>query len=164
MDRRQLLTASAAASTGLVLSAPASAQTADDETQASFDTVMAFMGAMGGGDMDSMGGLMADDMVWQNEGDPDLPWIGTWEGKETIFGFLGTFSQNVQVTHWQNQDAFASGDTVAVFGRMKLLLTGSGAETEEFTFALRAKVRAGQIVLWNWFEDTYAVSQAFHAA
>ena len=163
MDRRHLLTASAAAATGLALSAPASAQTADDETQASFDTVMAFMGAMGGGDMDSMGELMADDMVWQNEGDPDLPWIGTWEGKETIFGFLGTFSENVQVTHWENQDAFASGDTVAVFGRMKLLLTGSGVETEEFTFALRAKVRGGQVVLWNWFEDTYAVSEAFHA-
>jgi ketosteroid isomerase-like protein len=110
-----------------------------------------------------MGALMADDMVWQNEGDSDLPWIGTWEGKETIFGFLGDFSQNVQVTHWENQDAFASGDTVAVFGRMRLLLTGSGAETDEFTFALRAKVRDGQVVLWNWFEDTYAVSQAFHA-
>ena len=162
MYRRQLLTASVAAATGLALATSAKAQTTD-ETQASFDTVMAFMGAMGSGDMDSMGALMADDMVWQNEGDPDLPWIGTWEGKEAIFGFLGDFSQNVQVTHWENQDAFASGDTVAVFGRMKLLLTGSSAETEEFTFALRAKVRDGQVVLWNWFEDTYAVSQAFHA-
>lgn len=162
MHRRQLLTASVAAATGLALATSAKAQTTD-ESQASFDTVMAFMGAMGGGDMDSMDALMADDMVWQNEGDPDLPWIGTWEGKETIFGFLGDFSQNVQVTHWDNQDAFASGDTVAVFGRMKLLLTGSGTETEEFTFALRAKVRDGQVVLWNWFEDTYAVSQAFHA-
>jgi len=93
---------------------------------------------------------------------PQMTWIGTWEGKEAIFGFLGTFSQNVQVAHWENQDAFASGDTVAVFGRMKLRLTASGAETDEFTFALRAKVRDGQVVLWNWFEDTYAVSQAFH--
>jgi len=163
MRRRQILTGSAAVATGLALATSATAQTAADESQASFDTVMAFMGAMGGGDMDSMGALMADDMVWQNEGDPDVPWIGTWEGKEAIFGFLGDFSQNVQVTYWDNQDAFASGDTVAVFGRMKLLLTGSGAETEEFTFALRAKVRDGQVVLWNWFEDTFAVSQAFHA-
>jgi len=163
MHRRQLLTASAAAATGIAPAARAIAQTTDDGTQTSFDTVMAFIGAMGGGDMDSMGALMADDMVWQNEGDRELPWIGTWEGKEAIFGFLSDFSQNVQVTHWDNQDAFASGDTVAVFGRMKLLLTGSGTETEEFTFALRAKVRDGQVVLWNWFEDTYAVSQAFHA-
>lgn len=163
MHRRQLLTASVAAVTGFTLAAPANAQTTDDETQASFGTVMAFMGAMGGGDMDSMGALMADDMVWQNEGDLGLPWIGRWDGKEAIFGFLGTFSQNVQVTHWENQDAFASGDTVAVFGRMKLRLTASGAETNEFTFAQRAKVRDGQVVLWNWFEDSYAVSRAFHA-
>lgn len=162
MQRRQLLTTSVAAATGFALTTSAKAQTAD-ESQASFDIVMAFMGAMGGGDMETMGALMADDMLWQNEGDSDLPWIGTWEGKETTFGFLGDFSQNVQVTHWENQDAFASGDTVAVFGRMKLLLTRSGAETDEFTFALRAKVRDGQVVLWNWFEDTYAVSQAFHA-
>lgn len=163
MQRRLLLAASVAASTGIALAGSAIAQTVD-ETQASFETVMAFMGAMGGGDMEATGALMADDMVWQNEGDPALPWIGTWEGKETIFGFLGTFSQNVQVTHWENQDAFASGDTVAVFGRMKLRLTASGAETDEFTFALRAKVRDGQVVLWNWFEDSYAVSQAFHAS
>ena len=163
MHRRELLAASAAAATAIILAVPATAQTADEETRASLDTVMAFMGAMGGGDMDSMGALMADDMVWRNEGDPDLPWIGTWEGKETIFGFLGTFSQNVRVTHWENQDAFASGDTVAVFGRMKLRLTGSGAETDEFTFALRAKVRDGRVVLWNWFENSFAVSRAFHA-
>lgn len=164
MHRRHLLTASAAAAMGITLSGPSIAQTEDDETQASFDTVMAFMDAMGGGDMDVLGALMADGMVWQNEGDPALPWIGTWEGKEAIFGFLSTFSQNVQVIRWENQDAFASGDTVAVFGRMKLMLTVSGAETDGFTFALRAKVRDGQVVLWNWFEDSYAVSRAFHAS
>lgn len=163
MRRRHVISGTAAAAAGIALAAPAVAQTSDDISQASFDTVRAFMGAMGGGDMESMGALMADDMVWQNEGDSELPWIGTWEGKETIFGFLETFSQNVEVVLWENQDAFGSGDTVAVFGRMKLRLTGSGADTDEFTFALRAKVRDGQVVLWNWFEDTFAVSQAFHA-
>ena len=163
MHRRHILIGSAAAATGIALATSATAQSADAESQASFDTVMSFMEAMGGGDMETMGALMADDMVWQNEGDHDLPWIGTWEGKETIFGFLGTFSKNVQVLLWENQDAFAYADTVAVFGRMKLLLTASGAETDAFTFALRAKVRDGKIVLWNWFEDTFAVSQAFHA-
>ena len=134
----------------------------DDKSQASLDTVMAFMGAMGSGDMDAMSALMADDMVWQNEGDANLPWIGTWTGKEAIFGFLGTFTENVQTTHWENQEAFASGDTVAVFGRMKLKTTVSGVETEEFSFALRAKARDGQVILWNWFEDSFAVSKAFH--
>jgi len=75
---------------------------------------------------------------------------------------LKVFSENVQTTLWENEDIFASGDTVAVFGRMKLLTTDSGSETPEFTFALRAKVRDGKVVLWNWFEDSFSVSKAFH--
>lgn len=134
----------------------------DAVSQASFDTVMAFMGAMGGGDMERMSALMADDMVWRNEGDPSLPWIGESRGKDAIFAFLGVFSANLQTTLWENTDAFASGDTVAVFGRMNGVTTQSGQEIGEFTFALRAKVRNGQVVLWHWFEDSFAVSTAYH--
>lgn len=134
----------------------------DATSQASFDTVMAFMGAMGSGDMAAMDKLMADDMVWHNEGDTSLPWIGETVGKEDIFEFLGVFSANLQVTEWENEDAFASGDTVAVFGRMNGVTTHSGQETGEFTFALRAKVRDGQVVLWNWLEDSFALNQAYH--
>lgn len=135
----------------------------DETTQATFDTVMAFMGAMGSGDMEKMGALMADDMVWHNEGDSSLPWIGETRGKENIFQFLGVFSQNLTTTKWENTDAFASGDTVGVFGVMDGITTKSGQEIGEFTFALRAKVRDGQVVLWHWFEDSFAVSQAYHA-
>lgn len=131
-------------------------------SQASFDTVMAFMGAMGSGDMETMGNLMADDMVWHNEGDSTLPWIGETRGKENIFEFLGVFSSNLQTTKWEKTDAFASGDTVAVFGEMAGIATKTGASTGDFTFALRAKVRDGQVVLWHWFEDSFAVSQAYH--
>ena len=135
----------------------------DADSQASFDTVMAFMGAMGNGDMTAMGDLMADDMVWHNEGDSTLPWIGETVGKEAIFEFLGVFGANLQVTKWENTDAFASGDTVAVFGVMDGITTQSGQTIGEFSFALRAKVRDGQVVLWNWFEDSFALSQAYHA-
>ena len=134
----------------------------DATSQASFDTVMAFMGAMGSGDMEAMDKLMADDMVWHNEGDARLPWIGETKGKEAIFKFLGVFSSNLKTTLWENSDAFASGDTVAVLGRMNATATKTGKETGVFTFALRAKVRDGQVVLWNWFEDSFAVSQAYH--
>lgn len=134
----------------------------DPVSQESFDTVMAFMGAMGGGDMGAMAALMADDMVWHNEGDTSLPWIGGAQGKENIFEFLGVFGANLQTTLWENTDAFASGDTVAVFGKMNGITTNSGKETGAFTFALRAKVRDGQVVLWHWFEDSFAISQAYH--
>ncbi|WP_245838234.1 nuclear transport factor 2 family protein [Tropicimonas sediminicola] len=162
MNRRTLLKTSLGASLAIILGQQAGAQEMDEQTQASFDTVMAFMGAMGSGDMETMGTLMADDMVWHNEGDATLPWIGGAEGKENIFKFLGGFSENVQTTVWENTDAFASGDTVAVFGKMNGITIQSGKEIGAFTFALRAKVRDGEVVLWHWFEDSFAVSQAYH--
>ena len=161
MNRRTNLKTTLGAALALVLAQKAGAQNMDEETQASFDTVMAFMGAMGGGDMEAMNTLMADDMVWHNEGDASLPWIGETVGKQNIFEFLGVFSSNLETTLWENTDAFASGDTVAVFGKMNGVTTKTGQEIGEFTFALRAKVRDGQIVLWHWHEDSFAVSQAY---
>ena len=134
----------------------------DAESQATFDTVMAFMNAVGTGDMATAESLMADDMVWHNEGDSAMPWIGPWNGKAAILEFLPIFGANFQTTKWENGDAFASGDTVAVFGKMNGITTHSGKEIGDFTFALRAKVSKGKVVLWNWFEDSYAVSKAYH--
>lgn len=162
MQRRAFLRTTLVGALATILATQAGAQEMDATSQASFDTVLAFMGAMGSGDMATMNNLMADDMVWHNEGDANLPWIGETVGKENIFKFLGVFSSNLQVTMWENEDAFASGDTVAVFGRMNGTTTNSGQQIGEFTFALRAKVRGGQVVLWNWFEDSFAVSQAYH--
>ncbi|MFK7753193.1 MAG: nuclear transport factor 2 family protein [Sedimentitalea sp.] len=161
MKRRTLLTTTLAGALALILTQELRAQDMDDTSQASFDTVMAFMGAMSKG-QEAMSPLMADDMVWHNEGDSTLPWIGETKGKAAIFEFLGVFGANLKTTKWENTDAFASGDTVAVFGVMNGITPHSGKEIGDFSFALRAKVRDGQIVLWHWFEDSFAVSQAYH--
>ncbi len=161
MNRRTLMKTSIGTALALVLATQLGAQEMDENSQTSFDTVMAFMAAMNEGP-DAMSPLMADDMVWHNEGDASLPWIGETRGKEAIFEFLGVFGANLQTTKWDSTDAFASGDTVAVFGVMNGITPHSGKEIGEFTFALRAKVRDGQVVLWHWFEDSFAVSQAYH--
>jgi len=145
------------------LGSNATAADMDPESKASFEIVMSFMGAVGSGDMDTAISLMADDMIWQNEGDSAMPWIGPWNGKEEILNFLPIFGKNFQTTAWDNTDAFALGDTVAVFGKMNGITTHSGKEIGEFSFALRAKVRDGKVILWNWFEDSFAVSQAYNA-
>ncbi|WP_300073865.1 nuclear transport factor 2 family protein [uncultured Ruegeria sp.] len=159
MERRTALKATGLSALAVVLGSQAPA---GDNTEASLDTVMRFIGAMGSGDMETVGVLMAEDMIWHNEGDTTLPWVGGSEGKEAIFAFLGVFSSNFETTMWENTDAFASDDTVAIFGKMNGKTTKSGKEIGEFTFALRAKVCDGQVVLWHWFEDSFAVSQAYH--
>lgn len=162
MNLKSNLKLSLIAVVAMLLSFNTQAAKMDAESQATFDTVMAFMQAMGTGDMETMNSLMADDMVWQNEGDKALPWIGPWNGKKEIFKFLGLFMENFETTKWENTDAFALGDTVAIFGDMDGITKKSGKDIGPFTFALRAKVRDGQVVLWNWFENSYAVSKAYH--
>jgi len=162
MKRRNIFKALIGSVLALTVSANTYAADMDAQSKASFDTVMAFMGAVGSGDMDTAIALMADDMVWHNEGDSAMPWIGPWNGKEEILAFLPVFGENFKTTAWDNTDAFASGDTVAVFGKMNGITTHSGKEIGDFTFALRAKVSDGKVVLWNWFEDSYAVSKAYH--
>lgn len=162
MERRRFMKTSIGAALASILATQVGAQEMDAQSQASFDTVMAFMASMNEGP-DAMSPLMADDMVWRNEGDSTIPWIhGGIQGKQAIFEFLGVFGGGLQTTKWENTDAFASGDTVAVFGVMNGVTTASGKEIGEFSFALRAKVRDGQVVLWHWFEDSFALSQAFH--
>ncbi|MEM7522382.1 MAG: nuclear transport factor 2 family protein [Pseudomonadota bacterium] len=162
MNRRTALSSVLSAALALTVTQPAAAQTMDAASQSTFDTVMAFMGAMGAGETDAMSALMAGDMVWRNEGDKTPPWIGTWESKAKVFKFLGLFGENFKTIARKNTDAFASGDTMAVFGDMNAITLKYGEETSELSFALRAKVRDGQVVLWNWFEDSFAVSRAYH--
>ena len=132
------------------------------QSKATLDIAMKFMEVMGKGDMETMISLMHDDMVWQNAGDSDIPWIGPWKGKKAILeDFMPKFGAGFKTIKWEPSDAFASGDTAAFFGQMIGELTNTGVQTEEFTYALRVKVKDGKVILWNWFEDSYEVSKAF---
>ncbi|MEO0473151.1 MAG: nuclear transport factor 2 family protein, partial [Bacteroidota bacterium] len=138
-------------------------QTMDKQSEESMKIALAFMDAMGKGDMESMISLMHEDMVWHNEGDKSMPWIGPWKGKKVILEeFLPVFGANFQTSKWETEDSMSSGNTAAFFGRMAGTLTKSNQSTNEFTFALRVKVKDGQVILWNWFEDSYDVSRAYH--
>jgi ketosteroid isomerase-like protein len=135
----------------------------ETQSEATMRIATSFMEAMGSGDMEKMKALMHNDMVWHNEGDQSLPWIGPWKGKKAILEeFMPLFGQHFKTIKWEPNDALANGDTAAFFGRMIGQLTNSGQETQEFTYALRVKVKDGQIILWNWFEDSYEVSRAYH--
>lgn len=46
---------------------------------------------------------------------------------------------------------------------MNGIATDTNTEIGEFTFALRVKVKDGKIILWNWLEDSYALSEAYNA-
>ncbi|MEN7341460.1 MAG: nuclear transport factor 2 family protein [Pseudomonadota bacterium] len=125
----------------------------------------AFLGAAGSGDMQTLKRLMADDFVWHNEGDSSIPWIGTWDGKEVVLTkFLPAFGAGLKTTSWSTDYEMAMGDQAIFMGTMGAIANASGAETGEFSWAVRVHVVDGQVKSWNWFEDSYAVSKAFHTS
>lgn len=124
----------------------------------------AFLMAAGSGDMGTLSSLMTDDFVWHNEGDKSVPWIGTWEGKETVLNtFLPKFGAGLKTTSWSTDYSMAMGDQAVFMGTMGGIANVTGASTGEFSWAVRVHVVDGKVKSWNWFEDSYAISRAFHA-
>ena len=134
-----------------------------EKKKSAMDIANEYMGAMGKGDMEAMMNLMHEDMVWQNAGDKEIPWMGPWNGKKAILeNYFPAFMKGFQTIKWEPVDAVTTDDTAAFFGQMIGKLTNSGVSTNEFTYALRVKVKDGKIILWNWFEDSLEVSNAYH--
>ena len=74
------------------------ASTSQDASQAAdtMRTAKAFLQAAGSGDGKTLNALMADDFFWHNEGDNRIPWIGTWRGKDAVFGqFMPAFGHMI---------------------------------------------------------------------
>jgi len=124
----------------------------------------AFLKAAGSGDMETLTSLMADDFVWHNEGDATIPWIGNWEGKTTVLEkFLPAFGAGLKVTSWSTDHSFANGNQAVFIGTMSAIANNSKIDTGKFSWAVRVHVEDGKVKSWNWFEDSYAVSKAYHA-
>lgn len=159
-----LVTAALLLNTNLALSGTDKAETEASVADQTLATAQAFLWAAGSGDMDKLNSLMADDMVWHNEGDSSLPWIGTWESKETILKtFLPLFGAGLKTTSWTTDYSFSNGDQAVFMGTMSAIALNSGVDTGKFSWAVRVHVADGKVKSWNWFEDSYAVSKAYHA-
>lgn len=150
-------------SSASVVKAASSLPTNYAQSQKTLKIAQSFLEAAGSGDMATLSNLMADDFVWHNEGDSSVPWIGNWEGKETVLNkFLPSFGGGLKTTSWTTDYSFSSGDQAVFMGTMSALAKNSGVNTGKFSWAVRVNVDDGKVKSWNWFEDSFAVSQAYH--
>jgi ketosteroid isomerase-like protein len=138
--------------------------TLDTQSAKTLEVAKEFLTAAGTGDMETLQTLMTDDFVWHNEGDSSIPWIGPWEGKEVVLNdFMPKFGAGLKVTSWTTDYSFANGNQAVFVGTMSAIANNSGVDTGKFSWVVRVHVEDGQVKSWNWFEDSYAVSKAYHA-
>ena len=136
----------------------------DNQSAVTLATAKAFLSAVGSGDMATLEQLMADDFFWHNEGDSRLPWIGSWTGKGVVLNnFMPKFSAGLTVTSWSTDYEFVNGNQAIFVGTMSAIANNSGVDTGKFSWTVRVHVEGDKVKSWNWFEDSYAVSKAYHA-
>lgn len=135
------------------------------KSNATLQVAEAFLMAAGSGDMEALNKLMADDFVWHNEGDEAIPWIGNWQSKQKVLEeFLPKFGAGLTVTSWTTDYKFVNGEQAVFMGTMSAIANESGVDTGKFSWAVRVHVVDGKVKSWNWFEDSFAVSKAFHSS
>ena len=82
---------------GLMCYLTACTQAQGDQSPQTLEIAQSFLQAAGSGDMETLNKLMADDFVWHNEGDSEIPWIGNWEGKQVVLEkFLPAFGAGLK--------------------------------------------------------------------
>jgi ketosteroid isomerase-like protein len=89
-----------------------------------------------------------------------IPWIGTHKGLDGLQKFFGELLENIQVVEFEDRDYIAEDDRVAVFGYFKYcaIPTGNLMETD---WAIRIQMRDGRIARYHFFENTFAIANAF---
>jgi ketosteroid isomerase-like protein len=150
-----------------LLPAPAGVQTQADASAASLAVVVDFLSHTAPDEVEAAAlRLVAPDAVYisLNFDNPELkqiePWTGTASGRDA---YSRTFLQ--VAAYWAIEafsvtSAFASGEDVAIFGSFTYRSVAVG---RVFTspFSVHAKVRDGQIVYFQFMEDTYASASSF---
>ena len=115
------------------------------------------------GDVDRVLGMLAEDVEWSSGGPPEVPYAGTYRGREAVARFLATLDAELDYERWEPQEFIAQDDTVAVVGEERWSVKRTG-KTVTNPWVLVLTLRDGKVVRFRNFEDTAAVAAAFEPA
>ena len=112
------------------------------------------------GDMEGILALMSDDVDWIHPGHADIPFAGTYKGKQGVQHFFENAFEHLDVVEQQVFDFLVKGDRVAALGFEKMRVKVTGKEYESNWIHLYT-VRDGKVVRFEEFIDTAAVAAGF---
>jgi ketosteroid isomerase-like protein len=122
--------------------------------------VQALFTALGNPDRREVLALLTDDVEWWVAGPPQIPYAGTFRGRDDVARFFAAFDGAIDYESWDAQQVIAEGDTVVVLGDERWRGKASGRAVDN-PWALVITVRDGQIARFRAYEDTAASRDAF---
>ena len=139
---------------------PTLAEQPEATTEQTREVVTSFGAALGSGDVETLLGLFADDAEWRVEGDPRVPWVGSFVGPERIGELLGILAAEVEVLAMTPNTAAFDGKNAFLLNTMSLRMRGSG-KTVDLHVVTHLEVVDGKITKYHVYEDTLALTNAY---
>ena len=128
--------------------------------QAPRQVVDALFAAIQSGDRDRILALLSDDVEWWVAGPPEIPYAGSFRGRDEVGEFFATFNEAIDYESWHAHEFIAEGETVVVVGEERWRAKPSGQLVDN-PWVLVITVHAGQVVRFRAYEDTAAAKEAF---
>ena len=83
------------------------------------EIVKAMFAAFGAGNMDELKKTLSDNTVWVYHGTDEIPYNGTYTGKDEVVKFIGNIITHVDIEGFQANHFFENGNRVVVLGNEK---------------------------------------------
>ncbi|MFN2425663.1 MAG: nuclear transport factor 2 family protein [Candidatus Binatia bacterium] len=116
--------------------------------------------AFGRADVPAILDLVDDEIVIEFYGPTEIPYAGTWRGREEARCFFETVLASVDIRQFEPQEFLADRDKVVVTGHLLLVAKATG-RTIESDFVHVITMRAGKWLRFRDFMNTAAAAAAF---
>ena len=127
--------------------------------QANVQLVQQIYGNIAAGDVATVLGALAADVQWVMPEIPNVPFAGSWQGREQVSQFFRRLTDAQDVVEFVPQTFIAQDDTVVVLGRFTMYVKATGRESRS-EWAHAWTVKDGKITRMREYVDTAAVSRA----
>lgn len=115
------------------------------------------------GDIESLLGLLSDDIQWQLPDISNVPFAGKRQGPEAVGQFFASLAEAQDVLEFAPEDFIASENKVVVLGHYQWRVKATGQEYGG-DWAHVFTMRDGKIVGFHEYTDTAAAANAFQKA
>lgn len=115
------------------------------------------------GDMETLGNLFADDIEWLSPKVEGAPYSTNIRGRQRVLEFFQLLNETEEILLFETDEFIASGNRVAVIGRMRSRVRATGGLNES-PFIHVFTVDDGRVTRFFELFDTAAAQRAFQRA
>lgn len=103
---------------------------------------------------------LADNIEWDSQYTPNVPFAGEWDGKTGVTNYLNTVNRTVDILNFTPQNFTAEGNTVIVRGSEQIRVKATGREYKN-NWVHIWDIEGGKVDKITTYNDTAAVAAAF---